>query len=269
MSNFHSTNVNNMNSLQHIRSPTLQHAFDSIRLTAQNTMSSNDIHHNSRHSSNPNNHMQTMNDRNGNNGNDTNISLNQSSQRNASLNGLSLDREFAHETNSRQNENEQSDGDAVRHRLILDSNSIREIDSNAIQHGRLERNTFRHRLTMDNETSRAINLNHIPQSLDNQFEREFACNVGNNTSRQNPIEVRELTITMRLCRNNKFGKRCDEKNPNDVICLNNTGFKFPVKFSNDDGAMLPFLKIRHCVQQLINENIANDDGIYPMHFLTG
>ena len=65
MSNFHSTNVNNMNSLQHIRSPTLQHAFDSIRLTAQNTMSSNDIQHNSRHSFNPNNYMQTMNDRNG------------------------------------------------------------------------------------------------------------------------------------------------------------------------------------------------------------
>ena len=47
---------------------------------------------------------------------------------------------------------------------------------------------------MDNETAREINLNHIPQSLDNHFEREFACNVENNANRQD-VEVRNLTIT--------------------------------------------------------------------------
>ena len=64
---------------------------------------------------------------------------------------------------------------------------------------------------MDDQTSRVIDLTNIPQSLDNQFEREFAHNVGNNANRQDPIEVRDLTITLCLCKNNKFEKRYDEK----------------------------------------------------------
>ena len=51
--------------------------------------------------------------------------------------------------------------------------------------------------------------------------------------------------------------------------LNQTGFKFSINFNNNSGEMLPFKKIRHAIQQVINEDITSNDRLYPIHYLTG
>ena len=151
----------------------------------------------------------------------------------------------------------------------MDINSDQHIHSNLSLNEQSERNSFSDGLTIDNQTLRKIDLNSMPQSLDNQFEREFAHNVRDNASRQDPIEEKDLTINAHLCKDNKFAMRCNERNANDVVHSNETGFKFAVKFTNNNVAMLPFKKTRHSIQQVINEDMSTNDGLCPIHCLTG
>ena len=51
--------------------------------------------------------------------------------------------------------------------------------------------------------------------------------------------------------------------------MNETGFKQPIAFNNNNGAMIPFQKIRHAIQQLINEDVTSRTEIYPIHYLSG
>ena len=74
-------------------------------------------------------------------------------------------------------------------------------------------------MTIYNETSCKIDLDNIPQSLDNQFEREFTYNVPDNKSRQDPIQERNLNIDIYLYKDNKFQKRYNERNANDINYL--------------------------------------------------
>ena len=153
--------------------------------------------------------------------------------------------------------------------ITLDTYSTQENESNYSQNEQSERNTFRHGLTIDNETSRQIDLDHILQGLDNQFEREFTYYLSENTNRLDPIQERNATIDIYLYKDSKFNKRYNKRNSDDMNYLNQTGFKFPINFNNNSGEILPFQKICHAIQQVINEDITSNEGLYPIHYLTG
>ena len=74
--NMNISNYNNMYSLQNIRSPLLQNAFNSIRFSVQNTTSLNNNERSNQYTSIPNNTLPRINNDNNNTNNSTNQSQN-------------------------------------------------------------------------------------------------------------------------------------------------------------------------------------------------
>jgi len=186
--------------------------------------------------------------------------------RNISSQIINIDNDYNVNQNLAQENNNNPSGErnvhnnsSSSHQSSLENNSILELNNNTNRNVREQQNHFRHGLTLDSFSERQIELNHIPQSLDNQFEREFTYNLPDNTSRQDPLEERNIKIDIYLHKNNKFTKRYNDRNESDVKYLNETKFKIPLEFNNNSDTLLPFIKIRKEIQQVIKEDISTND----------
>ena len=196
-------NYNNMHSLKNIRSPLLQNAFHSIRLSVKSTTSLNRNKINNYYTSMFNNNLL----RNNNGHNDVNNARNEfSNENNNSYEYTSISNNLL-ETSTNNNNKENNST----------SQSINQTEEN---------NNFRYELTIDNKTSREIHLNHIPQRLNNQFDREFTYNVPDNTHHHNPFEEANLLLDIYLYKDTKFTKIYANQCNEDKLYLEDTNFKF-------------------------------------------
>ena len=265
-----SSNYNYMDSLQYVRSPMLQQAFDSILSSTHNTSSLNSHNVNYINSSQSNNTSFTSNVINNMNVNVPNTSRNTSPRNIYNVTSVNDNQNLGREININESTDREIGGNsAMSHQSTLEFNSIIELDNITNQNRREQQHHYANGLTLDNLSERQIDLNHIPQSLDNQFEREFTYNHPENTTRHDPIEEKSIKIDLYLYKDNKFNKRYNDQNTDDITYLNDSNFKIPVEFNNTGHTLLPFIKIRNEIQKVINEDISTNDRLYPIHYLTG